>query len=199
MPPARSADPMRGRLLQFLIGRDGAIAVEFAFVAPVMIGMFFGLTELALALGVHADVINLSSVGSDLVAQESSITTADMTNVFSALSAMLYPYPTAPAQITISSIIDNNTATTGKVAWSCTQGGTARTANSVYTFPAAAQGVITKGGGGSVIMTEVSYSYALPVTINIPGIINLSGPYAMNSTFYSMPRRVAQIPGATCP
>lgn len=190
---------MRRRLLQFLTRRDGAIAVEFAFVAPVMIGMFFGLTELALAMGVHADVINLSSVGSDLVAQESAITTADMTNVFSALSAMLYPYSTTPAQITISSVIDNNTTTSGKVAWSCTQGGTARTANSTYTFPTAAQGVITSGGGGSVIMTEVSYSYSLPVTINIPGIINLSGPYAMNSTFYSKPRRVAQIPGATCP
>ena len=107
---------MLGRLLQFITRRDGAIAVEFAFVAPVMIGMFFGLTELALALGVHADVINLSSVGSDLVAQESTITTSDMTNVFSALSAMLYPYSTTPAQITISSVIDNNTATSGKVA-----------------------------------------------------------------------------------
>ena len=197
---------MRGRLLQFLTRRDGAIAVEFAFVAPVMIGMFFGLTELALALGVHADVINLSSVGSDLVAQESSVTTADMTNVFSALSAMLYPYSTAPAQITISSVIDNNSGVsagaadpTGTVAWSCTQGGTARAANSVYTFPTAAQGVIASGSGGSVIMTEVSYSYSLPVPISIPGIVNLSGPYAMSSTFYSKPRRVSQIPGATCP
>ena len=85
------------------------------------------------------------------------------------------------------------------MAWSCTQGGTARAVNSVYTFPAAAQGVITQGGGGSVIMTEVSYSYTLPVTVNIPGIINLTGPYPMTSTFYSKPRRVAQIPGATCP
>jgi Flp pilus assembly protein TadG len=194
------------RLLQFITGRDGAIAVEFAFVAPVMIGMFFGLTELALALGVHADVINLSSVGSDLVAQESAITTSDLTNVFSALSALLYPYSTTPAQITISSVIDNNSGAsagsanpTGSVAWSCTQGGTARTANSTYSFPTAAQGVITKGSGGSVIMTEVSYSYTLPVAIIIPGIINLSGPYAMSSTFYSKPRRVSQIPGATCP
>ena len=191
---------MRRRLLQFLTKRDGAIAVEFAFVAPVMIGMFFGLTELALALGVRADVINLTSVGADLVAQEKAVTTADMTNVFSALSAMLYPYSTTPAQITISSVIDNNTTTTGKVAWSCTQGGTARTANSVYTFPTAAQGVITKGGGGSVIMAEVSYSYSLPITISIPGVINLSGPYAMSSTFYTKPRRVAQITApSSCP
>ena len=105
---------MRRRLLQFLKRRDGAIAVEFAFVAPVMLGMFFGLTELALALGVRADVINLSSVGSDLIAQESAVSTSDMTNVFSALSAMLYPYSVTPAQITISSVVDNNTSTTAR-------------------------------------------------------------------------------------
>jgi Flp pilus assembly protein TadG len=198
---------MRGRFLSFFTRRDGVIAVEFAFVAPILVGMFFGLTELALALGVHADVINLSSVGSDLVAQESSVTTADMTNVFSALSAMLYPYSTTPAQITISSVIDDNSGAsagaanpTGTVKWSCTQGGTARTTNSTYSFPTAAQGVITKGSGSSVIMAEVSYSYTLPVAVRIPGVINLSGPYAMTSTFYSKPRRVTVIPPpSSCP
>ena len=195
---------MRGRLLQFLTRRDGSIAVEFAFIAPVMIGMFFGMANLALALGVRADVVNLSSVGSDLVAQESTVTTADMSNVFGALSAMLYPYSTTPAQITISSITDNNSGAsagaanpTGAVAWSCTQGGTVR--SGTYSFPTAAQGVITRGSGGSVIMTEISYSYTLPVPIAIPGVINLSGPYAMSSTFYSRPRRVAVIPAPTCP
>ncbi|HWY61007.1 MAG TPA: TadE/TadG family type IV pilus assembly protein [Rhizomicrobium sp.] len=187
------------RLLQFLTRESGSIAVEFAFIAPVMIGMFFGLNELALALGAKADVFDLTSAGADLVAQESAVTTADMTNVFSALSAMLYPYSTASAQITISSVIDNNTATTGKVAWSCSQGGTARAANSVYTFPTAARGVITQGGGGSVIMNEVTYSYSLPFVVTIPGVINLTGPYAMTDTFYSKPRRVAQIPMGACP
>jgi Flp pilus assembly protein TadG len=187
------------RLFQFLTREGGAIAVEFAFVAPIMLGVFFGITEIAVALGAKADVINLTSVGADLVAQESNVTTADMQNVFTALSAMLYPYSTAPAQITITSVVDNNTATGGRVAWSCTQGGTARTVNAVYTFPAAAQGVITQGGGGSVIMAEVSYNYVLPFSMSLPGIISMSGPYTMTSTFYAKPRRVLQIPLSSCP
>jgi Flp pilus assembly protein TadG len=187
------------RLLDFLTRRDGAIAVEFAFVAPVMIGMFFGVTELALALGAKGDVSNLASTGADLVSQESSVTTADMTNVFTALSAMLYPYSTANAQITISSVIDNTTTTSGKVAWSCTQGGSARAVNSTYTFPSTAQGVITANSGGSVIMAEVTYSYSLPFNVSLPGIIHLSGPYTMTNVFYSKPRRVPQIPLAGCP
>jgi Flp pilus assembly protein TadG len=187
------------RLLEFLTRESGAIAVEFAFVAPVMLGFFFGVTELAVALGAKGDASNLTSVGADLVAQESSVTTTDMTNVFSALSAMLYPYSTANAQITISSVIDNNTSTSGKVAWSCTQGGTARAVNSVYTFPTTAQGVITSGSGGSVIMAEVTYNYSLPFSISLPGVITLSGPYVMSTTFYSKPRRVSQIPLQACP
>jgi Flp pilus assembly protein TadG len=187
------------RLARFLTRKDGAIAVEFAFVAPIMLGMFFGLTELALALGAKADVINLTSVGADLVAQKSSVSTSDMSNVFSALSAMLYPYSTAPAQITITSVVDNNTSTSGKVAWSCTQGGTARTVNATYTFPTTAQGVITSGSGSSVIMAEVTYTYTLPVSISLPGILSLTGPYTMTNTFFSKPRRVSQIPLTSCP
>jgi Flp pilus assembly protein TadG len=187
------------RFWKFLKGEKGAIAVEFAFAAPVLLGFFFGLNELALALGAKANVYNLASTGSDLIAQESTVTTADMTNVFNALGALLYPYSTASAQITISSVIDNNSASNGKVAWSCTQGGSARATNSIYTFPASAQGVITPGGGGSVIMAEVTYTYTLPVQVRIPGVINITGPFVMSNVFYSKPRKVAQIPGPTCP
>jgi Flp pilus assembly protein TadG len=183
------------RLSHFLKRCDGAIAVEFAFVAPVMLGLFFGLNELAFALGVKGDVANLASAGSDLIAQEKSVTGTDMTNVFDALSAMVYPYDATNVHVTISSIIDNNSITTGKVAWSCTHGGTARSAGDPYTFPT---GVITKGGGGSVIVTEVTYNYTLPVAVKIAGVINLNGSYPMTGTFYSKPRRVLQIPLAAC-
>jgi Flp pilus assembly protein TadG len=195
------------RLTGFFSRKDGAIAVEFALVAPVMVGLFFGLSELALALGVKGDVVNLASVGADLIAQEKSATTSDMTNVFSALSAMLYPYSTTNAQITVTSVIDNssggasgNANPTGKVAWSCTQGGTARAANSTFSFPTAAQGVITSGSGGSVIMAEVTYTYSLPFTVNIANVINLSGPYTLTNTFYSEPRKVLQVTApSACP
>lgn len=193
------------RLGHFLKREDGAIAIEFAFVAPIMLGMFFGLTQLALALGVRNDVVNLASAGADLVAQESAATTADLTNVFSALSAMLYPYSTTPAKITISSISDNNSASaaggnnpTGTVDWSCTQGGTVR--SGTYTFPTAAQGVITRGSGDSVIMAEVTYTYTLPFAVSIPGFASLTGPYTMTNTFFAKPRRVQKITApSSCP
>jgi Flp pilus assembly protein TadG len=185
-------------LFGFLKNRDGTIAVEFAFIAPIMMGLFFGLTQLALVLGVRNDVVNLASAGADLIAQEKTASTTDMNNVFSALSAMLYPYSTTPVQITLTSLTDNssggaagNNNTTAAVAWSCTSGGTKRTGT--YSFPSAAQGVITSGSGDSVIMAEVSYSYSLPFVINIPGFRNLGGPYVLTNTFYAKPRKVQTV------
>jgi Flp pilus assembly protein TadG len=191
------------RILQFLKQRDGAIAIEFAFVAPVMIAMFYIMTELAVALGARADVVNLASAGTDLIAQEKSATTADMSNVFKALSAMLYPYDVTNAIITISSITDDksggaigNDNPTGNVAWSCSQGGTKLT---TYTFPPNAKGLLTSGKGGSVIVTIVKYNYVLPFSINFPGLISFSSFPLMTSTFFEKPRRATQIPLDACP
>ncbi len=69
-----------------------------------------------------------------------------------------------------------------------------------YNFPTAAQGVITRGSGDSVIMAEVTYTYTLPFTVNIPGFASLTGPYTMTNTFYSKPRRVQKITApSACP
>lgn len=184
---------MLRRLRAFLRQRDGSIAVEFAFIAPLMLVLFFGLVDLAEALGCRADVDNLASAGADLIAQESQVTAADMSNVFAALSAMLYPYDAAPATITISSIVDEGVGKSPQVAWSCSQGGTPRSTGP-YTFPASAANVLTPGSGGSVILAEVTYSYPFPVNIALGGF-HLTGPIALSSSFYSKPRRVLQIPG----
>lgn len=176
---------MRNLLIRFRKAKDGLAAVEFALILPVMAMLFFGVVELSLALGCRADVANVASTVADLVAQESSMTTADMTNVFSAADAIIYPYSTTPAQITVSSIVYNTTTqslTSGTVAWSCTQGGTARATNSSVTLPS---GLMT--ANGSVIMSEISYSYQSP-TMKI-----LTSPVTMANVFYTKPRRVSTI------
>jgi Flp pilus assembly protein TadG len=176
-----------------LFGQDkrGVAAIEFAFVLPVMLTFFLGLVELGQALGCRADVQNMASTGSDLIAQESTVTTGDLANVYAALGAMLYPYPTAGTQITISSIVDSGTAGTGKVAWSCTQGGTKLATNSNWTLPNSS--LITAGGGGSVILTQISYNYSATMSQIFVGNVTWT------NTFYTKPRNVAKITGpASC-
>ena len=181
-----------GKLRRFRRDHRGMAAVEFAFLLPVMITMFFGVVEVSMAISCRTDVTNVASTVADLSAQASSLSTSDVSNVFNAASAILYPYDTGAAKITITSITyDTSTKslTSGKVDWSCAKNGTARSKNSTVSLPS---GLMT--ANGSVVMAEINYSYSSPTTKVI------TGPISMANTFYTKPRRVAQITGpSACP
>ena len=184
--------------------QDGAAAVEFALLLPIMITLFFGAVETSLALLCRADVSIMASTAADLISQESTTTTADINNVYSAAGTLLYPYyaggATGKPTIRLTSVIYDSTSatptTTGKVGWTCTQSGTgtltpaSRAAGSSVTFN---QPLMTTNG--SVIMAEIAYSYASPTTKVITGAIN------MTNNFYTKPRRALQIPSPAggCP
>jgi len=172
---------MLRRLQQLWKAKDGLAAVEFAFLAPVMLLMFFGTVELSAALDCRARVTAVASTAADLVAQDTVISPSDMTNIFAALNAIIYPYPSTPAKIIISSVIDNGSGG-GKVAWSDAQNTTKRSVGSAVTVPT---GLITSGG--SVILAEITYSYASPTTQFLTGAVT------MTKSFYARPRRSATI------
>ncbi len=201
---------MQGLLKRFRRSKDGLAAVEFAMLLPVLLTLFFGVMELALALACRADVANVASTAADLVAQESAVSTADMGNVFSAASAILYPYKVDYATITIYSIVDNSNSaskngggsnSSGKVMWSCQKTGTGGAKTGPTTPPPNSNGgdIIaatnlvngnpTYGGGGSVIVATITYQYTSPTTRIISSAI------PMQNTFYSKPRRVLQVTG----
>lgn len=190
---------MLKKILRFGKDRDGLAAIEFAFIAPVMVTLFFGTMELAQALSCRTDVGSVASTAGDLVAQESTITTADLSNVYNAATAILYPYypnfSTVKPTIRITSIIDTGNTGSGKIAWTCTQAGSgtltpsSRSTGQTVTLP---QPIMTSGN--SIIMAEVSYGYSSPISSMIVGTPN------MTNVFYTRPRQVAQIPGpGTCP
>jgi Flp pilus assembly protein TadG len=182
---------MAGLIARFRKSQDGLAAVEFAFILPLMLTLFFGVVEVSLLLACRSDVANVASTAADLVAQESAITGPDVTNVFNAANAILYPYDTSVAKITLTSVnydTSSGSLTSGKVSWSCAQNATARSLGSTVTLPA---GLMTSGG--SVIMSEISYGYKSPTTQIV------TGTRTMANTFYTKPRRVQQIaPPSAC-
>lgn len=166
---------------KFRRANEGLAAIEFAMLLPVMITMFLGSIELTDALTCKQKVVGLAATAADLIAQEKNVTDADMSNVFSAVNSIVYPYPTANVKIVISSLVDNGSGG-GKVAWSSAQNGTPRAVNSTVAVPA---GVITTGG--SVILAEITYPYTSKVSSMLTGTTNLT------STFYARPRRSSTI------
>ena len=92
---------MLRRFLKMLRASDGMAAVEFAFIAPVMILMFFGAVELTTAVDCRTRVTSVASTAADLVAQETSVSSTDMSNVFAALNAILYPFSSGSSTVTV--------------------------------------------------------------------------------------------------
>jgi Flp pilus assembly protein TadG len=174
-------------LARFGRARDGLAAIEFAMLAPIMVALFLGSIELCDALNCQQKVTGLASTAADLVSQETSVASSDLSNVYSAVNSIIYPYSTTGLKVVISSIVDNSG--TSKVAWSCAQNATARTVGSTMTLPT---GVMPSGG--SVILAEVTYPYSSPVSDYITGTLNMS------EIFYARPRRTSTITGpASCP
>ncbi len=166
---------------KMLKAREGLAAVEFAFIAPVMIILFFGVVELSAAVNCKTRVTSVASTAADLVAQETIVSPGDMSNVFAALNAIIFPYPSDAAKIVISSIV-YKTSTTGTVEWSDQQNATRRSPGSVVTVPA---GLLSTGG--SVILAEITYLYASPTTQILTGTVTMTGK------FYAHPRRSAKV------
>ena len=172
---------MLTQLRKLARAKGGMAAVEFGFVAPVLIVMLFGAIEVTNALLAKADASNIASTAADLVAQESTISQANINDDFTALNALIYPFPSAGSKIIITSIIDDGHGG-GKVGWSVAQNATPHTTGQAMTVPA---GLITTGG--SVIYVEVTYSFTSPLNYLI------SSPISMQNNFYAKPRRVSQI------
>jgi Flp pilus assembly protein TadG len=193
------------RWRHFRKAQDGLAAIEFAFVLPVMLVLFFGVVEVSLALLCRADVSIMASTAADLIGQESTTQTSDLSNVYGAAGTVLYPYynpgttgSQAPT-IRITSIIYNTataSTTSGKIAWTCSQSGsgsltpTTRNIGDIVTLPQAIM-----PASGSIIMAEIAYNYVSPTTQVI------TGPMNMTNVWYTKPRRVLQIPAPTggCP
>jgi Flp pilus assembly protein TadG len=170
---------MLKRLRHFLIAHDGMAAVEFALIAPVMILLFFGALEFAMALDCYTRVNNVAATTADLVAQSTSISSTDAANILNAANSILYPYASAGAKIVVSSLVDNGKGG-ATVAWSEAQNTAKRAQGSTVAVPA---GLIVSGSGGSVILAEISYPYTPPT------LVVLTGPLNMTDSFYSKPRR----------
>ncbi len=70
----------------FVKNKDGVAAIEFAFIAPVMIILYIGLAEISLLVTADRNVSHATSVTGDLMTQ---ITTADDDDIEDVLNATL--------------------------------------------------------------------------------------------------------------
>jgi len=166
--------------------RDGAAAVEFALLAPIMITMYFGMVEICEAVLAERKADHVASAVGDLVAQSSgALASSDIDDIYAIGNTIMSPYATSSLQMRISSLTPNSAGKTA-VAWSYspTMGKLAQ--GTVKTIP------ITVSAGDSVIMSEVRYTFNSPLQYVLPNGLTF------NEVYYLRPRQTYQITCTGC-
>jgi Flp pilus assembly protein TadG len=159
----------------------GAAAIEMGLIAPAMISFMFGTAELSTGVAVDRKVTITSRSLSDLVAQSTTISDSDMTNIFNAASSILTPYSTTPLHAKVTAVnIDASLNAT--VAWSSALNTSARAVGSTVTIPTG-----LKLANSQLIWAEVSYDFVPPVARFITGTLTLS------DQFFARPRQSSTI------
>ncbi len=98
---------------------DGAAAVEFVFVVPIMLVMYFGAMESSQGLETNKKVGRAASMAGDLVAQSEIIKASDLAAIANIASATLQPYGRSKPEVDFVGIqITNENKPRALVVWS---------------------------------------------------------------------------------
>lgn len=174
-------------LARFRKCHKGLAAVEFGLIAPVMASMLVGTVEVCDALQCKQKVTSIASSVADLVAQTKSVSATDISNIFAAANALVYPFSSSNSAIVVSSVVSDGSGN-GTVAWSKAQNATPLSTNSAVTVPA---GLMTASacarGACSIILATVTYKYTSPL-----GKV-IVGTNTMSDYFYARPRKSALV------
>jgi Flp pilus assembly protein TadG len=168
-------------LARFARDNRGVSAIEFAFIAPVLITFYFGVAELTQALLADRRASHVASSIGDLVAQDDNLTAADAADIFQVGAIVMSPFDTTPLQMRVTQITSNasNAAT---VDWSVASSNyTKLTPGATVTPPA---GVIS--ANQYVIMAETVYTYTSPIQYFVKKPV-------FTKTYYLRPRRTDKV------
>jgi len=171
----------------------GAVAVEFAVLAPLLILFYFGMCEVTQAMMAQRRLSHTTSLIGDIAAQNATITQSRVTDIFTIGKTVMSPFSSTNLKMCLVSLTSDTTAAAsdgtrkGTVAW---------TANSnASDCPKAAASVTVSDGvlpkSSSVIMSTASYTYASPTSMLI------SKSITFKRTFYLRPRKSDTVTWAT--
>lgn len=142
----------------FVRDREGVAAVEFAFIAPILLVMLMATFELSRAISIDRRLNSVSAMASELVAREEKIDATDLKNIYLSLNHVLKPYDNSSLVVRLLQVRTDTKGQT-KVEWSSQINNTG-TATTPYTscsnFAISSE---IKQKGSRVVVAEVGYNY----------------------------------------
>ncbi|WP_267552276.1 TadE/TadG family type IV pilus assembly protein [Rhizobium rhizogenes] len=168
---------------RFASNRNGASAVEFALLLPILLLLLAATLDLGHALTVNRKLDQIASTTGDVISQQGTWTKSNVAGLLSGMSFILQPYDTTGLTITVAveDVSANGNAT---VNWSAALNTSSLAAGSAspITVPAKIQ-----EGGVQVVLTRVQYKFSTPISAFLGSFTGISG-YSFDRYFFNRPR-----------
>jgi Flp pilus assembly protein TadG len=183
--------------------RSGTAAIEFAFIFPIMLIIFFGSYETANLVLAYMKVEDAAETAADLVAQakiNNVLQSTDFTNFTNAVEQVLSPLPTSGSQLKIAYASVTYSTGSPVIDWHLEVNGAAALtiANISSSQNLANLGSEANGSTDSVIIVRLTYSY----TSSFSHV--LASAYTLSEMAYNRPRYINCVAtylntGSVCP
>ncbi len=144
----------------------GLAAVEFAFVAPILLFMLIGMVEVSRAVAMDRRMSRVTTMVADLVGREQKMTSADLTAIYKIVNQVMSPYDASTLMVSVIPVkASPSDATQTKVYASTTNrpsynGGNLPAKCASYSLSSS---LLAKGA--SLIVVETSYKFT-PLFLN---------------------------------
>ncbi len=194
------AGSARSALQDFRDDQSGVAAIEFAFIAPLLITLWLGTMEISQGIEVNKKVGRSASMIGDLITQTNgTLAAADIEDMMKIGAAVLQPYERATPQITVTAIKIDATAN-AKVHWS------RRGDSTTFTTPYAALSAVVipvnlRIADTFLIKVETELAYIPLTSWSIKDNKTTPGGKAsvpMSETYYLRPRVTPEIACTGC-
>ncbi|MBZ9659864.1 pilus assembly protein [Mesorhizobium sp. ESP-6-4] len=203
-----SAGALRGisaKVKRFCRDRRGIAAIEFAFIVPVLLIMYFITMEASQAIETGKKVSRIGSMVADLVTQQQAVVKANLDAMMKIGISTLRPYNRSSPTIIITGIqISDEASPTVKVAWS------RKLVGNTYSVDASPGDTTTvpstlKIRNTFLVRVESDLGY-VPVIAwsennnqqKALGLLSTFSHINMSETYYLRPRRSPTIPCSDC-
>ena len=158
----------------------GIAAIEFAIIAPIMVGMYFGLAEIASAISVDRRISHGTNVAGDLATQQPQLKDADIEEVVAAALRVMQVPNVDQVSIDIESFIlpaeDQPAESRGRIRVNSAVGNFA-------DFDASTLDEKLLNSKSGVVVTRVKYKYT-PLQLSF-----FDSTLTLQETFLLKPRR----------
>lgn len=183
---------MIGRLRTWARDTRGVAAIEFAFIVPILILLYFGMVEFCQGYMALKRTGHTASMVADIVSRTNAITKQQAEDVLDIGDLIIGPFPTTNLRQRVASVTRVN-ATTYQVDWSVGigEGMTTKMTVADAKIPADLLAV-----GETTIVAEANYDYKSPFSNMLPKAVRVATTFERIA--YLRPRSVNFIPCADC-